>query len=368
MNVLAVTAENFRNLSHQTIEFSPNVNVIYGKNAQGKTNLLEALWLFTGGHSFRGVKDPELICFGEATCKLSLQFFSEGREQTIDLTIMGKKRQFFVNGVEKRTGADLIGKFCSVIFSPEHLGLVKNGPALRRSFLDTVLCQSRPSYAKDFVRYQRTLQQRNTLLKEVSKQPSLQSTLEIWDQALAERGVALIRQRREMTQFLESRSKEIYSGLSQNTEVLTMSYSTIVPDEEPITESVFLEKLERCQGNDLLLGHTSVGPHRDDLDISINGISARLYGSQGQQRSVVLSLKLAEAAVLEELTGEKPVILLDDVMSELDTDRQDYLLHRIQDQQIFLTCCNPEVVRILQNGNVYFVTDGTVTQESKIAK
>ena len=361
MNVLTLTVERFRNLQQNTVTFSPNVNVIYGKNAQGKTNLLEALWLFTGGHSFRGAKDQELIRFGEKDCKLSLTFFSEEREQKIDLTIAGMKRQFAVNGVEKRTGADLIGKFCGVIFSPEHLSLVKSGPAMRRGFLDTVLCQSRPAYAREFVLYQRTLQQRNTLLKEIAKNPALQATLDVWNQSLVQRGVAVIRQRQEMTRFLEQRATEIYSGLSQQRETLSLRYVTTVPGGEDMTEVDFLEKLESCEKSDIVLGHTSIGPHRDDLEILIDGNSARLYGSQGQQRSSVLSLKLAEADVLEELTGEKPVILLDDVMSELDSDRQNYLLHQIKDRQIFLTCCDPEVVRNLKDGGAYLVENGAVS-------
>lgn len=361
MIVHQLTVDRFRNLQKDTISFSPGVNVIYGKNAQGKTNLLEALWLFTGGHSFRGIRDSELTAFGQAEAKLKLDFFSEERDQTMALSIRGGKRQFTVNGVEKRSGADVIGKFCGVIFSPEHLSFVKNGPSLRRSFLDGALCQSRPTYARDFVLYQRALQQRNALLKEISKQPSLQPTLEIWNRSLAQRGVKVIRQRQEMTRFLDKTAREIYRGLSQDLETFSIQYDCTVSREETVTESLFLERLSATEKSDIATGHTAVGPHRDDLELTIDGNSARLYGSQGQQRSAVLALKLSEAAVLEQMTGEKPVILLDDVMSELDGDRQSYLLHRIRDRQIFLTCCDPHPIQSLTEGAALLVEAGRVT-------
>ncbi len=362
MNVLRLTLEHYRNLQPTALEFAPDINVIYGKNAQGKTNLLESLWLFTGGHSFRGSKDSELTAFGQSACKLSLDFFSEEREQTIDLTIQNGKRAFAVNGVEKRTGADLIGKFCGVIFSPEHLSLVKNGPAMRRSFLDGALCQSRPSYAKDFVLYQRTLNQRNSLLKEIQKNPELHATLEIWNQFLAERGVQVIKQRQAMVAFLKATVQEIYGGLSQNKETIDLFYGNSISRDDDITEEKFLERLAAAEKSDLATGYTTVGPHRDDLEITIDGNSARMYGSQGQQRSAVLALKLAEASVMEQITGEKPVILLDDVMSELDCDRQDYLLNRIRDRQIFITCCDPNTIKSLQGGTAFYVESGVVTR------
>jgi DNA replication and repair protein RecF len=361
LNVLRFSAEQYRNLKPVSIPFSPNINVIYGKNAQGKTNLLEAIWLFTGGHSFRGASDKELVQFGSPSCRLSLEFFSENREQIIDLTVQNGKRFFAVNGVEKRSGADLIGKFCGVIFSPEHLSLVKGGPSMRRSFLDGALCQSYPTYARDFVQYQRTLRQRNSLLKEIGKNPSLQSTLEIWNRALSERGIQVISQRRSLVKFIREPVQQIYGGLSQQKETIDLQYDSSVGGTEFDTIDHFLERLKATEKQDLATGYTSVGPHRDDLVITIDGNSARLFGSQGQQRSAVLSLKLAEAAILERLTGEKPVVLLDDVMSELDRDRQDYLLNQVRDRQIFITCCDPSAIESLKGGAAYLVEDGVVT-------
>ncbi len=358
MNVLRLRLEDYRNLQPADLSFSPEINVIYGKNAQGKTNLLEAVWLFTGGHSFRGAKDSELVAFGKKRALLKLDFFSEEREQAMELVIQEGKRAFTVNGVEKRSAAELVGKFCSVIFSPEHLLLVKGGPAKRRGFLDGALCQSRPSFAKAFVLYQRALHQRNILLKEIPRQPSLQATLASWNTVLAQRGAAVIRQRQALVEAIRQPVREIYGGLAQGLETVDLVYSSTVGKEKEITEEMFLQRLEAAEKTDIAAGFTTIGPHRDDLEIAINGVSARLYGSQGQQRSAVLALKLAEAAVLEELTGEKPVILLDDVMSELDRDRQEYLLNHIRSRQIFLTCCDPGAIRGLRGGAAFFVSEG----------
>ena len=363
MNVLRLTLEHYRNLKSNTLTFSPGSNVIWGNNAQGKTNLLEAIWLFTGGHSFRGVKDSELIAFGEERSALTMDFFSEGREQTIELLLENGRRKFTVNGVEKKSGADLIGKFCGVIFSPEHLSLVKGGPLLRRSFLDGALCQSKPGYAKEFVLYQRTLRQRNMLLKDLAKDPALLPTLEIWNQFLAARGMQVIRQRQELLKGLKPDLQKIYSGLSNSKEAIGIRYVCSVSREEELTEELFLERLRETEKSDLLTGYTSVGPHRDDLEILIDDVSARMYGSQGQQRSAVLSLKLAEASILEEITGEKPVVLLDDVMSELDAERQEYLLNHVKDRQTFITCCDPHSIRSFKNGALFYTEQGVVREK-----
>ena len=362
MNVLRLTLEHYRNLKPHTLSFSPGCNVIWGNNAQGKTNLLEVIWLFTGGHSFRGAKDSELTAFGEERSNLTLDFFSEGREQTIELLLENGRRKFTVNGVEKKSGADLVGKFCGVIFSPEHLSLVKSGPLLRRSFLDGALCQSRPGYAKEFVLYQRTLRQRNMLLKELAKQPELLPTLEIWNHSLAEKGVQVILQRQALMEKIRPDLQKIYRGLSREKEEIDVRYACSLGKDEPIGEELFLRRLKETEKSDLLTGYTSVGPHRDDLEILINGISARMYGSQGQQRSAVLSLKLAEANILEEITGEKPVVLLDDVMSELDGGRQEYLLNHIKDRQIFITCCDPNAIRSLKDGILFRAEQGVIQQ------
>lgn len=366
--------EGFRNLEAGTVEPCEGVNVIWGDNAQGKTNLLEALWLFTGGRSFRGAKDSELPHLDPVTgenapqARLCLEYFAEEREQKIDLALENGKRSCVINGVKKKNGAALVGKVRAVIFSPEHLLLVKEGPSRRRAFLDGALCQWKPAHAAALSLYSRALLQRNALLKDMSRYPELRDTLEIWDQRLAELGVTVLLERMAFAQKLEPRVREIYRGISQGREEITLQYSPSIPQtvENPERDDwkrAFLRELERTLPADRRSGFTTAGCHRDDLDLKINGASARAYGSQGQQRSAVLALKLAEAETLTEVSGEAPIVLLDDVMSELDRNRQDYLLNHLDSRQVFLTCCSPETVSLQKTGKRFFVQRGRVRAE-----
>ena len=332
MKVLELRASGFRNL--ETLRFSPcgGLNAVTGENAQGKTNLLEAMWLFTGGRSFRGARDQELVRAGAQEARLSLTFFSGGREQRAELTLRGGARQAVLNGVPKRGMAELIGRFCAVVFSPEHLSLVKGGPAERRAFLDSALCQAKPSYAIAYARYRRTLNQRNALLKDIARHPELEDTLPIWDDRLCRSGAVLIRERRAYLERFAPRASAHYAGIAHGREELRLTY-------EPSCGEDMAESLRRALREDIRSGHTSVGPHRDDIGIEIGNMAARLYASQGQQRSAVLAMKLAEAAVLAEACGEEPVVFLDDVLSELDGSRQLYLLSSLSGRQSFLTGC-----------------------------
>ena len=332
MKVLELRASGFRNL--ETLRFSPcgGLNAVTGENAQGKTNLLEAMWLFTGGRSFRGARDQELVRAGAQEACLSLTFFSGGREQRAELTLRGGARQAVLNGVMKRGMAELIGRFCAVVFSPEHLSLVKGGPAERRAFLDSALCQAKPSSAIAYARYRRTLNQRNALLKDIARHPELEDTLPIWDDRLCRSGAVLIRERRAYLERFAPRASAHYAGIAHGREELRLTY-------EPSCGGDMAESLRRALREDIRFGHTSVGPHRDDIGIEIGNMAARLYASQGQQRSAVLAMKLAEAAVLAEACGEEPVVFLDDVLSELDGSRQLYLLSSLSGRQSFLTGC-----------------------------
>lgn len=326
------------------------MNVIYGRNAQGKTNLLEAMWLFTGGRSFRGARDGELVAFGQDKATLNLQFYSEEREQEAELTVQNGRRSAALNGVPKRSPAELVGKFRAVLFSPEHLSLIKSGPALRRNFMDAALCQVKPAYAPLLSRYNHTLVQRNALLKDIPRHAELLDTLEIWDDRLARYGDAIAKERASYIEKLEGPARELYAGISENKECFGIQYQKSAEN--------LREALAAARRDDLQSGHTTVGPHRDDLEVTVDGVSARAFGSQGQQRSLVLALKLAEADVLEQESGETPVILLDDVMSELDTGRQNYLLNRLDGRQVFLTCCEPDAVKRLEDGALFEVRRG----------
>lgn len=373
MVVTRLGCQNFRNLRDGELFPCPGVNVIYGGNAQGKTNLLEGLWLFTGGHSFRGAKDVELPRLDTATgenaptAALALDFFSEGREQKALLQFENGRRSSVINGVKKKTGSALVGKVCAVIFSPEHLLLVKEGPARRRGFLDGALCQIRPSYAGMLHVYQRALSQRNALLKDIGRFPELRDTLEVWDARLIQLGAAVMEERHRYVEKIAPQAQEIYRGISRGKEELSLSYAPSPKLPEGSSQQDWVElfktELRRTEASDVRSGFTSVGPHRDDLEITLGGLSARMYGSQGQQRSAVLALKLAEAQALSQLTGETPIVLLDDVMSELDQSRQDYLLNHLHGRQVFITCCSPETVSLQETGMRFRVEAGEVFPE-----
>lgn len=370
MFVIRFAARNFRNLQEEEIFPCEEVNVIYGSNAQGKTNLLEGIWLFTGGHSFRGAKDTELPRIDPDTGKnmpgtaLAMDFFSEEREQSALLRIENGRRSTDINGVKKDAGTPLVGKVRAVIFSPEHLMLVKEGPARRRNYLDTALCQLKPSYAPVLTAYRRALMQRNALLKDMARSAQLSDTLAVWDARIARLGSQVMQERRKFTESVAPKISKIYRGISRGREELTVSYSpSLKGGAEEGIEELFLKELSRTVTSDARTGFTSVGPHRDDLEIEIDGISIRSYGSQGQQRSAVLAMKLAEAQILTELSGEPPIVLLDDVMSELDRERQDYLLNHLHDQQVFITCCSPDTVNLMENGMRFRIESGEIYPE-----
>lgn len=369
MRIWKLEFENYRNLLPGCLQPDAGVNVIWGSNAQGKTNLLEAIWLFTGGHSFRGSRDADLVRLGgEGECaRLSLTFSGGGREQNAELKIQNGRRAATLNGIGKKTASSLVGAFCSVVFSPEHLSLVKDGPSERRAFLDSAICQIRPSYAGLLNHYNRALQQRNSLLKDIPRHRELLDTLEIWDERLAGFGAGVMEERVRYVEKLRPEAAEIYGGISRQKENLALSYQmTAAPQEAKPGEyrQAMMETLRKSRQEDMGAGFTTSGPHRDDLMLTINGAAARIFGSQGQQRSVVLALKLAEAAVLEGIIGEPPVVLLDDVMSELDTSRQEYLLNHLQGRQIFITCCDPGSVRLLEQGGIFRVQEGKLLEEA----
>ena len=343
MFVKSVEFENYRNIENSILYPRQGINVICGNNAQGKTNLIEGLWLFTGGRSFRGAKESEMIRFGQKQAKISLSFYSMNREQTIELSIISGKRKAVLNDVPKAYISQIIGSFCAVVFSPDHLTLIKNGPEERRSFIDGALCQIKPVYASMLSRYKKILNERNSLLKDIPRHRELEDTLEIWDEKLVEDGSAIAVERFRYLKKLTPEAINFYDGISDGREELQLAYKMNCGGnaemERKEIAAVMLKALKSRQNEDIYCGFTTIGIHRDDLSVKINGREARNFGSQGQQRSAVLALKLAEAAVLEKEKGEAPVILLDDVLSELDQSRQEFLLKKLNRNQVFITCC-----------------------------
>ena len=362
MTVNSVNIKNFRNIADLSFTADNGVNVIYGENAQGKTNILESIWLFTGCKSFRGAKDNELIKFGEDFAKINLNFSDKSREKKSEIIIADKKKNASLNGVSLRSTAELIGSFYAVIFSPVHLSLIKDGPSARRKFLDTALCQLKPSYAEHLAGYKRALVQRNALLKDLHLNSELYDMLDTWDDQLARYSACVIKERLQYIDLLSEYSKSIYSGISENKESFSVFYSKNI-DINLSVKDIFLSEIENLKNSrkeDILSKTTTVGPHRDDLEILINDVSARSFGSQGQQRSCALALKLGESEIIKKVTGETPVALLDDVMSELDEKRQDYVLNHINDRQVFLTCCDPSQVLRLCGGKSFLIKDGEI--------
>lgn len=365
MRVIAVKFENYRNLKNNIIEPCEGVNIIYGDNAQGKTNLLEALWLFCGGHSFRSSKDSEIINWDKDFARLEMRFSGQEREQTAKILFTGSKKKVEINGVEKKSAAALIEKFCAVVFSPEHLNLIKRGPSQRRKFIDSAICREKLKNAVILSKYNRVLVQRNSLLKDIYRRPSLEDTLSVWDEPLIQNGAILIKKRMDYVEMLSQRAKSYHDGISKNSETLEIRYissADINPSDsiDEIAEKL-RKKLIDNRKDDIRTGVTNFGPHRDDIEILINGKNARAFGSQGQQRSAVLSLKLAEASVLKEKMGEEPVILLDDVLSELDSNRQDFLLNELTGCQVFITCCEKSNKEQLKKGKIFLLKNGEVS-------
>lgn len=368
MNIKEISYKNYRNLKDNTIIPCEGINIICGDNAQGKTNFLESIWIFTGGRSFRGSKDSDLISFGEKKSSLFMKADVGERLQTFSIDIISGKRTIKINKVTQPIPSALVGKICAVSFSPEHLALIKDGPGLRRKFLDTAICQTQPMYAEYLLKYNHILSQRNMLLRTLKKNNNLIDTLDIWEEKLAEYGAEIICSRISYTKKLKGLASEFYMGLSSKKEKLSLQYKSSITREDAKDKTTikeeFKKKLEEARTDDIAFGFTTKGPHRDDLDLKIDGKSARIFSSQGQQRSIVLAMKLAEAEIVKEVRGEMPIILLDDVLSELDANRQHYLLNSISEKQVFITCCEPELSKRLVKGYIFEVSDGNIKIKS----
>lgn len=355
MKINSLKLKNFRNI--EEIEFNPfeGVNVIYGENAQGKTNLIEAVWLFTGAKSFRGAKDAELKKFGCENAVIEAVFENEGIEQDAKI-IIENRRKAFLNGKPLSSAAALAGNFQAIIFSPVDLSLVREGPKERRRFLDIAIGQIYPKYINCLKAYTRAVTQRNLILKEANKTGQINnSILSAFEAEICDNGKKIIEYRLKYIEKITPFLSKIYSGLTGKRENLSLKYINSLGDKD---FSAFLVESRKI---DMQSGITSAGPHRDDIEFFINNISARNYGSQGQMRSVALCLKLAQAQVIKEITGEYPIALLDDVMSELDPKRQEYILNHIKGWQVLITACEPDIINRLESGKCVKIEKGKVS-------
>lgn len=354
---------DFRNIKNAEIEFSPSVNIFCGNNGQGKTNLLEALWMFTGAKSFRGAKNGEMICFGKEASEIFLDFHSHDRDQTASMIIYPQGRSVTLNGVDDLVPGNLIGALCAVVFAPEHVKLVTGAAEGRRSFVDCSICQMKPSFTNTVVRYTKLLRQRNALLKQIKDKMADGSMLATWDELVAQYGAHIAVTRYRYLSRLSEKAAEIYSGISEGREIFDARYACSflknTGDNEEDYRDALYTKLKEGRGSDLTLGFTYYGPHRDDIDIRLDSMPVRHFGSQGQKRSCVLALKLGESELMSSTAGEMPIAVLDDVLSELDTSRQKFLLSKLDGWQVMITCCDKDSLKRVTKGKIFQVEDGS---------
>lgn len=379
MVITRVSADGFKNLRAVEIHPDPDLTILAGDNAQGKTNLLEAVWLCTGCRSFRGSKDRDLIGFDQEKARVEVSFSDQIRPQTASFLLHRadlRDKRVFLNGVKLPLLSRLFGHLHCVLFTPEDLALSKGGPDRRRTFLDLSAAQLKRSHLSAVNRYSQILAQRNVLLKDISQGKASPEQLEIWDPQLAAAGSYISLLRQAYVEKLSQVAGKLYGGLTAGREILTLEYHSTVyhgegkellrqgagggqspPERTELTDQYY-RRLQKARQEDIRFGATQYGVHRDDLLTRINGMSSREYGSQGQQRSVALALKIAQAMILTEETGQTPVMLLDDVLSELDASRQEFILSHLTGMQIFVTCCDESAVIRHRHGKVFQIRDG----------
>ena len=364
MIIKSLELADFRNYRELNISFDEGTNILYGNNAQGKTNILEAIYLSATTKSHKGSKDKEIINFDKEEAHIRTYLEKEDVEYRVDMHLRKiKSKGIAIDRQKIKKAADLLGLLNIVFFSPEDLSIIKNGPAERRRFADMELCQLDHFYLYNLNHYNRIINQRNKLLKDMYFNPQLKETLNIWDSQLISFGSKIIERRELFTAQLCEIIKEIHNKLSGGKEELMIRYEPDVTIEE------FEARMKGSQERDIHSKTTSTGPHRDDFTFIVNGIDIRKYGSQGQQRTAALSLKLSEIELVKKMTKDTPVLLLDDVLSELDSSRQNYLLNSIGDIQTIITCTGLDefINNRFKINRIFKVTEGTaelITEEN----
>ena len=363
MIIKSIELQNFRNYEDLNISFDEGTNIFYGDNAQGKTNILEAAYLSGTTKSHKCSKDKEMIRFGEQEAHIRTVVVKKEKEYQIDMHLKNNRSKgIAINKVPIKKASELFGILNMVFFSPEDLNIIKNGPAERRRFLDSELCQLDKIYLSDLTTYNKILNQRNKLLKDMVYRPDLKDTLPVWDMQLVETGRKIIRRRKQFVDELNEIVHDIHYRISGEKEDLLLQY-------EPSIEDIFFEdELSRVKERDMRQCMTSVGPHRDDLLFSIGEVDIRKFGSQGQQRTSALSLKLSEIELVKRSIHDTPVLLLDDVLSELDSNRQNYLLNSIHDTQTLITCTGLDefVKNRFHINKIFKVVQGTVEEKEEL--
>ena len=332
MYIKSIKLSNFRNYKQQTIQFNKDINLFFGENAQGKTNILEAIFLCAIGKSFRAKKEKELIFLDEKNANIELNYQKEDREGFIRIDLNDKK-QVYINGVKQNKLSDILGIINIVMFSPDDIEILKGGPSKRRRFLNMMISQLRPRYVYCLNMYLKTLEQRNNYLRQIEKEKKDQELLDIWDEKLVEYANEVFEYRNEFINKIKEKIKKIHFDITRGQEELKIKYLSDCEFSDK-----FRQELKRTRQSDIERGYTSKGIHRDDIYFFINKKQVNIYGSQGQNRTVILSLKLAELEIVKEEIGEYPILLLDDFMSELDSKRRENFLKYIHHTQILITC------------------------------
>lgn len=365
MKLNNIRLENYRNYGKITAEFDSSVNLLVGDNAQGKTNLLEAIAFLGSGKSFRAQRAAEMVKFGADFAQIEGNVFSQEREQSLRWILFssGKPRQLFRNGVKKKTTAEISGVLQSVLFCPEDLIVLKSGSAGRRRLADNAISQLRPNYETALTEYNRILEQKSRILKDRYENPALLEILPEYNTRLCQVGALLISYRARFFEGLDREAKVYHDLFSSGKEAFSLSYKTVSTVDDPFLpakelENCLREHLESHYRAELESGQCLTGPHKDDFDVSLSGLSAKTYGSQGQVRTATVSLKLAQRKLMEKETGQTPILLLDDVLSELDPARQDFVLNQITGGQVFITCCEPG--RFTKLGKTIEIQQGTI--------
>ncbi len=364
MIVKGISLDFFRNYTHVDMKFHSGVNLIYGENAQGKTNLLEAIAYLSTARSHRARYDKEMIMLGVDSAFIQGEVSAREREFTVEAILhRGSRRELRSNGVKLKTAGELSGMLTTVLFCPEDLQLIRDGSVARRRFLDNAICQLRPRYGEALSEYQRLYDHKVRILRDSEENPSLLDTLDDFNLRMAQTGARIIHYRAHFVRRLQQEAPPIHHDFSGGGEKLSLRYETVSTVTDPLAgvKEIFNQLLLHQQshrGAEIASKMCLSGPHKDDLIVELDGISAKTYGSQGQTRTAALSLKLSQREIFYQETGEFPVLLLDDVLSELDMKRQSFVLNRIQGGQLFITCCEGDKLEGLESGKSFHINSG----------